>query len=1016
MPPLVRALSEQEWRDEWWFRNGWNRTGDAPPALDAPAVSIRKVEIHDAWDVKRWWWKGTDGIRETTWPGVYNRSRLPGRNDYFQLPDWDCYSVSGKSVTFVMPNEPWNQIEIAGAAWGTARVGSSPDSGTVLFERPRGQERTVHRLANPVRGQAVTFTNAEPETPIGEFAAYYVSAGREPDGIGKLAYRLSSSVQPNQPSVAAALAFIKGRHPADERATMVAVLAGALPQGAAVVAGGSVAGRLPIVHVLIPSDFRDAESAARRATSTYSWANLPGGLDGIALDLPRLAVAATHGAYFPLRIQVKDPIWPLRNMLDVSVSVKPGEARTIWLDLRDRILPNDKGLYLSIAGAGADFGAPMLEGAAVRLVFKTRTDALAEHTLDRFTQVRDNYAHLVEESPRIRRFRLFARWEADTTDLLRVEPDHALGRQYWYDYNREQPAPAVALATPPAGAPLWAVRQTELLAAIERFVFFYIDKRQIENGELGGGLSDDGDLTNAWPATALMGADAAKVRRSLDRLMDAYYAQGMFTNGLSTIQTDELHSYEEGIQVLGQSLLLDFGSPKQLERAMSTAAALEGITGVNRAGHRHIRTAYFSGTRMALEGVWGWQKPSGFLAFHPAIALVDYNGAPPVRKWLLELANGLLAHYDPARRVLRTTVEFATDDDTATADGLQAPERGWPLLWAAYRWTGDKKYLAPLTDLGPRALTGISANALDQLGLRDSWRTLLSAPEWAANRSDGARHLMWQTTGDVRYLESLYEDQVRAALLREYINTEGSLWIDRVQVPMNEIQRARLGGVALVRNAIVPGHAVSWEFQGRDGEQVAILVPDATPRHLTVIGYNLGTESVQARMSTWDIEPGSWQVTVGTRQDPASGTLSNPVATTWELERSSTIPVTFAPGTCTVIELRQVSAGVPYWRRPDLGIGREDVRIDGGAVRVTVHSLGAVAAPQSRVVLRDRDGRELASAAVAAIGAPAELKPRSITVVLRLPAGATRGGGSVSIEAARGTKEITLVNNAVTLR
>ena len=171
VPPLARTLSEPEWRNEWWFRNGWNRPADAPPAIDAPAIGIRKVEIHDAFDLKRWWWKGTDGIRETTWPGVYNRSRLPGRNDYFQLPDWDCYSLSGKSVTFSMPDEPWNQLEISGAAWGTARLGASADSGTVLFDRPKGQERTFHRLASAVRGQAVTFTNAEQETPIGEFGA-----------------------------------------------------------------------------------------------------------------------------------------------------------------------------------------------------------------------------------------------------------------------------------------------------------------------------------------------------------------------------------------------------------------------------------------------------------------------------------------------------------------------------------------------------------------------------------------------------------------------------------------------------------------------------------------------------------------------------------------------------------------------------------------------------------------------------------------------------------------------------
>ncbi len=97
---------------------GWNRPNDFPAPLPATETTVRKVEIHDAYDLKRWWWKGTDGIRETTWPGVYNRSKLAGRFDYFQLPDWDCYSLSGKSVTFYMPDEPWNHLEIAGRRVG----------------------------------------------------------------------------------------------------------------------------------------------------------------------------------------------------------------------------------------------------------------------------------------------------------------------------------------------------------------------------------------------------------------------------------------------------------------------------------------------------------------------------------------------------------------------------------------------------------------------------------------------------------------------------------------------------------------------------------------------------------------------------------------------------------------------------------------------------------------------------------------------------------------------------------
>jgi hypothetical protein len=142
--PAPTNLESNGWRQEWWFRHGWNRPSDLPPALDSPYTVIRKVEIHDVYDLKRWWWKATDGIRETTWPGVYNRSRLPGRNDYFQLPDWDCYSLSGKSVTFFMPDEPWNHLEISGGAWGNMAL-LAPDAQKReniernIFERPKGQ-------------------------------------------------------------------------------------------------------------------------------------------------------------------------------------------------------------------------------------------------------------------------------------------------------------------------------------------------------------------------------------------------------------------------------------------------------------------------------------------------------------------------------------------------------------------------------------------------------------------------------------------------------------------------------------------------------------------------------------------------------------------------------------------------------------------------------------------------------------------------------------------------------------
>jgi hypothetical protein len=114
-----------------------------------------------------------------------------------------------------------------------------------------------------------------------------------------------------------------------------------------------------------------------------------------------------------------------------------------------------------------------------------------------------------------------------------------------------------------------------------------------------------------------------------------------------------------------------------------------------------------------------------------------------------------------------------------------------------------------------------------------------------------------------------------------------------------------------------------------------------------------------------------------------------------------------------VLELKLVSKGVPYWSRPDLGIGEDDVKIEGNRMKVTVHSLGSVDAPASKVVLRDRAGKVLASAGVPSIKAPLDLFPKTATVSLTLPAGSDWKGGSVTVESGGDVPEITEVNNRV---
>jgi hypothetical protein len=177
--------------------------------------------------------------------------------------------------------------------------------------------------------------------------------------------------------------------------------------------------------------------------------------------------------------------------------------------------------------------------------------------------------------------------------------------------------------------------------------------------------------------------------------------------------------------------------------------------------------------------------------------------------------------------------------------------------------------------------------------------------------------------------------------------------------------------------------------------------------------YNLDANPVKTQMTGWEIDPGKWEITQGTRGNAETDPVENVSTRSENFERSTSLDFTFAPHTTTVLELKLVEKGVPYWSRPDLGIGADDVKVEGSRMNVTVHSLGAVDAPASRVVLRDSAGKVIAIAHADALKAPLDLLPKTEVVSLRLPRVAEWKGGSVSIEIGGKLPEITQMNNRV---
>ncbi|GAA0566426.1 LamG domain-containing protein [Rhizomicrobium electricum] len=1011
----ARSLADPRFRQEWLTRYGW--TNEPPVVLSAPQTAIRKVEVTAAWDIKERMMGASDGMAETTWPGVYNRSKLPGRHDYFELPDWNVYAEGGKAITFDLPNEAWNHIEFTGAASGTLTAINSTGE-EKLGDRPQGLERNAYQFAARSGGH-LRFNNAVQETPIQELGFYNIVPGAEPQNETKLSYTVRASAEPDTYASTSELRrFIDARYVADERETVVA-----LPDGAPSRKRAPAAGRYqPIAHILIPSDFRNGRGGAPSKFS-YTWENMDAGLDGIALDIPALKVKPLKDGLFPLNIRVMDPIWPGRTLMDVNVSVKPGEARTLWLDTRDRLLPPHTSLYLTVAGGGGDFSAASLDGMKVRLVMKPRAAALAEHIADRWAQVRDNMAFVVEEHTNDRRLSRYERMEREFQSLFAADPEHTQGRLYWAELNPEQGWPAFKQPTPPKGVPLWAFRQTEDLKLVRRFIEWWIDHRQSDYGDFGGGISDDTDLTQQWPPLAAMGVIPDKVRNSLRALTDAVDKNGMITNGLNTILTDYLHTYEEGINARGEDAYLNDGDPKSFERLMQTARAYPKIIETNKSGHTGFVSQAFSATRVVREGPWGWEHPYSYIFLQPGMQLVNFNGNPALKKLILDIADSYIAYGKKNADGSMCFPEFFNLATDQTKGCLSPSTRGLygatQLFWAAYSWTGDKKYLAPLESfMGPGlhlAVRGINANALPLMGKTEAWgkdildyvaklpRSSTESRSFTAARDDGSmpiemyRYVGWLLSGDKKYLEDIYGDEIQTANQRMYMVTEGHWWSDRVELYSDLLQRTRLGGIVVRRNQVFQGNLVSWRFAGpTDAEQVGILVGGAMPDRFTVEAYNLAAKPIKAAMTGWMIAPGTWKM---------SGAGIAPK--TFKFERATSVDLVFAPRKTTMLTFERVEAGPSTADRPDLGIGEDDVVLTADTVEVTVHSLGAKPAEGGKIELLDAKGKVVATAPVPALAAPTDLLPKTAKVTL------PRKAGAASVRVVMSTPEITLLNNQV---
>jgi len=221
---------------------------------------------------------------------------------------------------------------------------------------------------------------------------------------------------------------------------------------------------------------------------------------------------------------------------------------------------------------------------------------------------------------------------------------------------------------------------------------------------------------------------------------------------------------------------------------------------------------------------------------------------------------------------------------------------------------------------------------------------------------------------------------------------------------------AYLGGYAAGhrRTSNWPGLALSYADGGTD---LASLVLENRTNRMEVLVYNFAENRTSVGMRLWQLQPGRYELSVGTDTEGDGQIDGNATSREISLRRGTRIEIPLRYGELQLIRLRQIEARPEPELLPDLAICRQDLSVEQGKLSVTVHNIGSLSAGSFEVRVRGSEGKVMANKGVDKLEAPVDLKPRTVTVSFGLQAQVTQ----VEVVPVPAILEITEENNTVTL-
>lgn len=280
----------------------------------------------------------------------------------------------------------------------------------------------------------------------------------------------------------------------------------------------------------------------------------------------------------------------------------------------------------------------------------------------------------------------------------------------------DQPIPWKASFSTDLQAPEWARLQRECLEKLTDIVEWWIDERQLPDGQYGGGWGDDVEMWRWW-TPLLVGFEDTKLITAQSRLSNGLFGLARMQHGYTSRVDDVEHTAEDSGDTITAMMHIDPDDTIWKERALQLARLMrDRWSGINERGQLQFKSTYFSATEVDSTARRACDTVYHPRAVQPALLYWQRSGDAELTQlfssWMDTWVDASMrAERGKPAGVIPSAIHWPDGSVGGTGKNWWNPENYtdnplyvWPssmsmmcnTMLLTYYMTADEKYLSPL--------------------------------------------------------------------------------------------------------------------------------------------------------------------------------------------------------------------------------------------------------------------------------------------------------------------------------